>query len=123
MEITADLLRVKAQENKKKDNMLKNEFSPRMVLRLIFFVYSYMMTMSSVNVVNCELRTKKECGDQWTQAFTVSSGAATTLWAYITDNPIQSQKRSSSPRRTPISPPAPTSPQPSAGTTRRARRQ
>ena len=69
------------------------EFSSKFILRIIFFVYTYMMMMASANVLNCEVRKHKECGDQWTQAFTVSGGAITTLWAYITDNPLQSSSK------------------------------
>ena len=68
-----------------------------MILKIIFFVYIYMMLLASAGVLNCETNRRGECGDQWTQAFTVSGGAITTLWAFITDNPIQSGARSQSP--------------------------
>jgi hypothetical protein len=67
-----------------------------LVLRLLVGCYSYMLIMSSANVASCELRKPGQCGNQWTQAFTVAGGAASTLWAYITDSPNTS---SSSNRR------------------------
>jgi hypothetical protein len=48
--------------------------------------------MSTANVLSCELRVPGQCGNQWTQAFTVSAGAASTLWAYITDSPNQGRR-------------------------------
>ena len=97
------LLQAKAPENRKRGSQMTSEFSSKFILRTIFFVYIYMMMMASANVLNCEVRKHKECGDQWTQAFTVSGGAITTLWAYITDNPLQSGSKSpvSSPRKMP----------------------
>lgn len=60
-----------------------------LILRLIVGCYAYMLLMASANVVSCELRRPGQCGNQWTQAFTVAGGAASTLWAYITDSPGQ----------------------------------
>lgn len=60
-----------------------------LILRLIVSCYAYMLLMASANVLSCELRTAGQCGNQWTQAFTVAGGAASTLWAYITDSPSQ----------------------------------
>lgn len=58
-----------------------------LVLKLLVGCYSYMLVMSSANVASCEIRRPGQCGNQWTQAFTVAGGAASTLWAYITDSP------------------------------------
>ena len=58
-----------------------------LVLRLLVGCYGYMLLMASANVASCELRKPGQCGNQWTQAFTVAGGAASTLWAYITDSP------------------------------------
>lgn len=117
MAIMAGLLRAMAPENKReKANTMTPEFLPKSILRIIFLVYIYMMLMATGSVLNCESKKDKECGDQWTQAFTVSSGAVTTLWAYITDNPIQSGSKM--PRsRTPVAPP-----EPITGDTNRSRR-
>ena len=57
------------------------------VLRLLVGCYGYMLLMASANVISCELRKPGQCGNQWTQAFTVAGGAASTMWAYITDSP------------------------------------
>lgn len=88
---------------------MSKHYDPSVILKLICGVYAYMMLMASANVANCEARRERACADQWTQAFTVSGGAATTLWAYITDNPTQDAKkqpsrprRSSSRRSTPV---------------------
>ena len=61
-----------------------------LVLKLLVGCYSYMLVMSSANVASCELRRPGQCGNQWTQAFTVAGGAASTLWAFITESPSQS---------------------------------
>lgn len=61
-----------------------------LVLKLLVGCYSYMLVMSSANVASCEIRRPGQCGNQWTQAFTVAGGAASTLWAFITDSPSQS---------------------------------
>lgn len=61
-----------------------------LVLKLLVGCYSYMLLMSSANVASCELRRPGQCGNQWTQAFTVAGGAASTLWAFITDSPNSS---------------------------------
>lgn len=58
-----------------------------LILRLIISCYCYMLLMASANVLSCELRRPGQCGNQWTQAFTVAAGATSTLWAYITDSP------------------------------------
>lgn len=58
-----------------------------LVLKLLVGCYSYMLLMASANVASCELRKPGQCGNQWTQAFTVAGGAASTLWAFITDSP------------------------------------
>ncbi len=60
-----------------------------LVLKLLVGCYSYMLVMSSANVASCEIRRPGQCGNQWTQAFTVAGGAASTLWAFITDSPSQ----------------------------------
>ena len=57
------------------------------VLRLLVGCYSYMLLMASAGVANCEVRRPGQCGELWTQAFTVAGGAASTMWAYITDSP------------------------------------
>jgi hypothetical protein len=62
-----------------------------LVLKLLVGCYSYMLLMASANVLSCELRRPGQCGNQWTQAFTVAGGAASTLWAYITDSPAQTR--------------------------------
>ena len=64
-----------------------------LVLKLLVGCYSYMLVMSSANVASCEFRRPGQCGNQWTQAFTVAGGAASTLWAYITDSPVQAAPR------------------------------
>ena len=61
-----------------------------LVLRLLVGCYGYMMVMASANVASCEWRRPGQCGNQWTQAFTVAGGAASTMWAFITDSPQQS---------------------------------
>ncbi len=58
-----------------------------LVLKLLVGCYSYMLLMSSANVASCEIRRPGQCGNQWTQAFTVAGGAASALWAFITDSP------------------------------------
>ena len=72
-----------------------------LVLRLLVGCYGYMLLMASANVASCELRKPGQCGNQWTQAFTVAGGAASTLWAYITDspnsNPSSGQRRRNGP--------------------------
>ena len=60
-----------------------------LVLKLLVGCYSYMLVMSSANVASCEIRRPGQCGNQWTQAFTVAGGAASTLWAFITESPLQ----------------------------------
>lgn len=60
-----------------------------LVLKLLISCYSYMLLMASANVLSCEIRRPGQCGNQWTQAFTVAGGATSTLWAYITDSPGQ----------------------------------
>jgi hypothetical protein len=65
-----------------------------LVLRLLVGCYGYMMVMASANVASCELRRPGQCGNQWTQAFTVAGGAASTMWAFITDSPQQSNPNS-----------------------------
>lgn len=58
-----------------------------LVLRLLVGCYSYMMLMASAGVISCETRRQGQCGEAWTQAFTVAGGAASTLWAFIVDSP------------------------------------
>jgi hypothetical protein len=58
-----------------------------LVLKLLVGIYGYMLVMASANVASCELRKPGQCGNQWTQAFTVAGGAASTLWAYVVDSP------------------------------------
>ena len=70
-----------------------------LVLKLLVGCYSYMLIMASANVASCELRKPGQCGNQWTQAFTVAGGAASTLWAFITDSPTQSENSTSRRRR------------------------
>jgi hypothetical protein len=60
-----------------------------LVLRLLVGCYGYMLVMASANVASCEIRRPGQCGNQWTQAFTVAGGAASTMWAFITDSPSQ----------------------------------
>jgi hypothetical protein len=62
-----------------------------LVLRLLMTVYGYSLVMATGQVISCEIRNAGACADQWTQAFTISAGAASTLWAYITDSPVQLQ--------------------------------
>jgi hypothetical protein len=66
-----------------------NPLVVNLVLRLLVGCYSYMLVMSSANVASCEIRRPGQCGNQWTQAFTVAGGAASTLWAFITESPSQ----------------------------------
>ena len=47
-----------------------------LVLRLLVGCYGYMLVMASANVASCEIRRPGQCGNQWTQAFTVEGGAA-----------------------------------------------
>ena len=75
-----------------------------LVLKLLVGCYSYMLVMSSANVASCELRKPGQCGNQWTQAFTVAGGAASTLWAYITDSPNSSPSSGQRRRNSPPSP-------------------
>ena len=70
-----------------------------LVLKLLVGCYSYMLIMASANVASCELRKPGQCGNQWTQAFTVAGGAASTLWAFITDSPTQSENSTARRRR------------------------
>jgi hypothetical protein len=65
-----------------------------LVLRLLVGCYGYMLVMASAGVAACELRKPGECGSSWTQAFTVAGGAASTMWAYITDSPNSSPSSS-----------------------------
>ena len=75
-----------------------------LVLRLLVGCYGYMLLMASANVASCELRKPGQCGNQWTQAFTVAGGAASTLWAYITDSPNSSPSSGQRRRNGPPSP-------------------
>lgn len=70
-----------------------------LVLRLLVGCYGYMLIMASANVAACELRKPGACGPAWTQAFTVAGGAASTMWAYITDSPNTPNSSSSRGRR------------------------
>ena len=70
-----------------------------LVLRLLVGCYGYMMVMASFNVASCEWRRPGQCGNQWTQSFTVAGGAASTMWAYITDSPSQANNGSNRRRR------------------------
>jgi len=65
------------------------------VIKLIFVVYSYLLMMATASVVNCELKhwARDSCSSEWTQTFTLAGGTATTLWAYITDNPTQDNQK------------------------------
>jgi hypothetical protein len=63
-----------------------------LVLKLLVGCYSYMLLMASANVLSCEIRRPGQCGNQWTQAFTVAGGASSTLWAYITESPNHSNQ-------------------------------
>lgn len=67
-----------------------------LVLRLLVGCYSYMLIMASANVASCEWRRPGQCGNQWTQAFTVAGGAASTMWAFITDSPSQTANAAAS---------------------------
>lgn len=86
---------------------MSDDQTQRVILRLIFCVYGYMMAMASANVIHCEFKDSQSCSQEWAQAFTISSGAATTLWAYITDNPIQSSRKSAESRNLPTGQPDP----------------
>lgn len=66
-----------------------NPLVVNLVLRLLVGCYGYMLVMASANVASCEIRRPGQCGNQWTQAFTVAGGAASTMWAFITDSPSQ----------------------------------
>lgn len=68
---------------------MSNSTVVALVLKLLIGCYSYSLFMASANVLSCELRRPGQCGNQWTQAFTVAGGAASTLWAYITESPSQ----------------------------------
>lgn len=83
---------------------MTNPLVTSLVLRLLVGCYSYMLVMASAGVAACELRTPGNCGSSWTQAFTVAGGAASTMWAYITDSPNSpsaSRRRSGSPPNPP----------------------
>lgn len=58
-----------------------------LILKFIVGCYGYMLVMGSANVISCEIRRPGQCGNQWTQVFTVSGGVASTLWAFITEAP------------------------------------
>lgn len=75
-----------------------NQAIVHIVLKLIVACYGYSLLMASANVAACEVRRAGQCGNQWTQAFTVAGGAASTMWAYITESPAQG---SASRRRSP----------------------
>lgn len=75
-----------------------------LVLRLLVGCYGFMFVMASANVAACELRKPGACGPAWTQAFTVAGGAASTLWAYITDSPNSSPSSGQRRRNGPPSP-------------------
>jgi hypothetical protein len=75
-----------------------------LVLRLLVGCYSYQLVMASANVASCEWRRPGQCGNQWTQAFTVAGGAASTLWAYVTDSPNQSTSTRRRTRKPPTTP-------------------
>lgn len=60
-----------------------------LALKVIGVLYGYTLVMASANVVNCETRKPLECGDQWTLAFSVASGAITTLWGYLAEAPTR----------------------------------
>lgn len=64
------------------------------VLRLLVGCYGYLIVMSGASVAVCEARRPSKCGAEWTQAFTVTGGATSTLWAYITDSPNSPKPRS-----------------------------
>ena len=66
-----------------------------LVLKLIVGCYAYMLLMASANVLSCEIRRPGQCGNQWTSAFQVAGGAATTMWAFITDSPNQAAQSTS----------------------------
>lgn len=68
-----------------------------LIFKLICAIYVYMMAMSAIGVISCEQRKRGECGEQWTQIYTISGGALTTLWAYITDNPLRTEDFSRKP--------------------------
>lgn len=58
-----------------------------LVMRLLMATYGYSLALSTGQVLACEVRRTGACGSEWTQAFTVSAGLASTLWAYITESP------------------------------------
>lgn len=66
------------------------------VLKALVGVYAWMLGLSTIGVINCEMRKPLACGPQWAQAFSVTGSVAGTLLAYITDSPAQTRKRSDS---------------------------
>lgn len=76
-------------------------------MRLLMVTYGYSLTLATGQVLACEIRDSGKCSSQWTQAFTVSAGLASTLWAYITESPQQAAGTSSrrpTPRNTNANP-------------------
>lgn len=71
---------------------MSNPTVTALVLKLVVATYAYQLAMASANVLSCELRRPGQCGNQWTQAFTVAGGAASTLWAFITESPSQAPR-------------------------------
>lgn len=71
---------------------MNNAAVAAIVLRLLVGCYAYLIVMSGASVAVCEAR-RPNCGSEWTQAFTVTGGATSTLWAYITDSPNSSRPR------------------------------
>lgn len=66
----------------------------KLVIQLLIVCYAYTFTMATTSVASCEISKPGQCSSQWTQCFTVVSGCISTLWAYITDSPIQSGRGS-----------------------------
>lgn len=71
------------------------------VLKALVAVYAWMLGLSTVGVLNCEMRKPLACGPQWAQAFSVTGSIAGTLLAYITDSPAQAPKRDDPPTEEP----------------------
>lgn len=72
-----------------------------LVLKALIGVYAWMLALSTIGVVSCEIRRPLACGPQWAQAFSVTGSIAGTLLAYITDSPAQARKRDETPKEEP----------------------
>jgi hypothetical protein len=72
-----------------------------LVMRLLMATYGYSLALSTSHVAVCEVRRPGKCNSEWTQAFTISAGLASTLWAYVTESP---QHAPPPPKRNPSRP-------------------